>query len=224
MKLLIIIPAYNEEGSILKTINDITSNKVPADILVVNDGSKDNTEKLLIENHINHITLPVNLGLTGAVQTGLKYAYENGYDAAIQFDGDGQHQARFISKMLDTLSQGYDIVIGSRFVDKPKDNSLRMIGSRIISSLIKLTTHQTINDPTSGMRMLNRNMIYDYAYSMNRRPEPDTLVYQIHHGAKIKEVQVDMSERVTGTSLYHGLSSSFKYMFNVIISILFLSY
>ncbi len=224
MKLLIIIPAYNEEESILKTVNDITSNNIRADILVINDCSTDNTEMLLKNNNINYISLPMNLGLTGAVQTGLKYAYLNDYDAAIQFDGDGQHQAKFIPLMLTTLSQGYDIVIGSRFVTKTKDKSLRMIGSRIISFLIKVTTGQRIMDPTSGMRMLNRKMIYDYAYNMNRRPEPDTLVYQIRHKAKVKEVQVDMSEREAGVSLYHGLGSSFKYMFNIIISILFLSY
>ena len=224
MKLLIIIPAYNEQESILKTIHDIESNHINADILVVNDCSKDNTEQILVDNNINHIKLPVNLGLSGAVQTGFKYAYRNNYDAAIQFDGDGQHQACYIPAMLDALNQGNDIVIGSRFLNKPKDKSLRMIGSRVISALVKLTTGKTITDPTSGMRMLNSDMIYDFAFNMNRRPEPDTIVYQIRHKAKVKEVQVEMKEREAGTSYLSGLSSSFKYMFNVIISILFLSY
>lgn len=224
MKLLIIIPAYNEQESILKTVQDILDNNVDADIVVINDCSKDNTEQILVDNHINHINLPVNLGLSGAVQTGFKYAYKNGYDAAIQFDGDGQHQAKYIPEMVKHLQQGYDIVIGSRFVTKRKDKSLRMLGSRIITAIIKLTTGRKINDPTSGMRMFNRKMIYDYAYNMNRRPEPDTLVYQIRHNAKIKEIQVEMSEREGGTSLYSGLSSSAKYMFNVVVSILFLSY
>ncbi len=222
MKLLVIVPAYNEEDSIINTINDLNKYK-NYDYLVINDCSTDNTKQILDDLDINHIDLPVNLGLSGAVQTGFKYAYDNGYDAALQFDGDGQHCAQYIQMMMDELSDN-DIVIGSRYVTEKKDASLRMIGSRILSSLIKLLTGVRINDPTSGMRMLNRKMIYDFAYNMNRRPEPDTIAYEIRHGAKVKEVQVEMRERQGGTSLYAGLFSAFNYMFFQIISLIFLSY
>ena len=222
MKLLVIVPAYNEEDSIINTINDLNKYK-NYDYLVINDCSTDNTKQILEDLNVNHIDLPVNLGLSGAVQTGFKYAYDNGYDAALQFDGDGQHCAQYIQMMMDELNDN-DIVIGSRFVKEKKDASLRMIGSRILSSLIKLLTGVRINDPTSGMRMLNRKMIYDFAYNMNRRPEPDTIAYEIRHGAKIKEVQVSMRERQGGTSLYAGLFSAFNYMFFQIISLIFLSY
>ena len=222
MKLLVIVPAYNEEDSIINTINDLNKYK-NYDYLVINDCSTDNTKQILDDLDINHIDLPVNLGLSGAVQTGFKYAYDNGYDAALQFDGDGQHCAEYIGKMMEALDSN-DIVIGSRFVNAKKDKSLRMIGSRILSVLIKLFTGVKINDPTSGMRMLNRKMIYDFAYNMNRRPEPDTIAYEIRHGAKVKEVQVEMRERQGGTSLYAGLFSAFNYMFFQIISLIFLSY
>lgn len=222
MKLLVIVPAFNEQDSILETIKDLQKYQC-YDFLVINDCSKDDTGKILDDLNINHIDLPVNLGLSGAVQTGFKYAYDNGYDAALQFDGDGQHCAQFIPDMMKVLEDN-DIVIGSRFVTKKKDKSLRMIGSRIISGLIRLLTGFKIKDPTSGMRMLNRKMIYDFAYNMNRRPEPDTIVYEIRHGAKVKEIQVEMRERVGGVSLYSGITSSFNYMFFQIISLLFLSY
>ena len=224
MKLLIIVPAYNEQDSILTTIDDLKSHASFADVVVINDCSKDSTEKILIEHQINHVTLPVNLGLSGGVQTGYRYAWINGYDYAIQFDGDGQHEARYIKPLLDKIQEGYDIVIGSRFVDQPKDQTMRMIGSRIISGLIKVLTGKKITDPTSGMRMINRKMIFDYAYNMNRRPEPDTIVYELRHGAKIAEIQVSMKERMAGTSLYSSWFNSIKYMFYQVISILFLSY
>lgn len=223
MKTLIIVPAYNEQDNILKVIDDIKTNLKGWDYVVINDCSKDNTAKILNENKINHIDLPVNMGLSGAVQMGYKYAYYNNYDAAIQFDGDGQHQAKYIPLMEKEIEDGFDIVIGSRFVDEKKDFSIRMIGSRLISFLIKCTTLKTIKDPTSGMRMLDRKMIHDYAFNMNRNPEPDTLAYQIKRGAKIKEIQVEMNLRTAGISIYSGALSSFKYMLKMVLSIIFFS-
>ena len=224
MKTLVIIPAYNESSNIVNVINNLDNYYNNYDYIVINDCSTDNTESILNVNNIRHITLPVNLGLAGAVQTGHKYAWENGYECAIQFDGDGQHEAIFISTMIKEIEKGADIVIGSRFVNKKKNLSLRMLGSRILTLLIILTTGIRIKDPTSGMRMLNRKMIYDFAYNMNRRPEPDTIVYELRKGAKVVEVQVEMKDRVAGVSLYSGLCNSIKYMVKMIISILFLSY
>lgn len=224
MKTLIIVPAYNEQENIKKTVQDVQTNLPEYDILVVNDGSLDDTGKILDELKINHIDLPVNLGLSGAVQCGYKYAYKNGYDCAIQFDGDGQHKSEYIPKMIEKIEEGYDIVIGSRFVNKKKDWSLRMIGSRMISGMIRFSTGVKINDPTSGMRMLNRKMIYDYAFHMNRKPEPDTLAYQIKNEAKVYEIQVDMNEREAGLSIYSNIWACGNYMLKTLISIFFMIY
>ena len=221
MKVLVIIPAYNEEESILQVVKNLETANTPCDYIVINDCSKDSTEKILDDNDINHIDLPVNLGLTGAVQTGYKYAYYKGYDAAIQFDGDGQHLPEYIPELVREIEAGNDIVIGSRFVEEKKHHSMRMLGSRIITAMIKLTTGIVVNDPTSGMRIINRKLIKDYAFEMNRKPEPDTLAYQIKKGFRVKEVQVKMEERMGGTSIYSGLGSSIKYMVKVLITILF---
>lgn len=224
LKTLIIIPAHNEQDNIEKTMQDIQSSLGHFDYLIINDCSTDQTPEILDRNHYRHVDLPVNLGLSGAVQTGYKYAYENGYDCAVQFDGDGQHQARYIQDMEREILNGNDIVIGSRFITQKKNHSMRMIGSRIISSLIKFKTGKKIQDPTSGMRMLNRKMIFDFAYNMNREPEPDTLVHQLRkHKIQIKEIQVEMNEREGGTSMYSNPWNSVKYMASMIISILFLS-
>lgn len=221
MKVLVIIPAYNEEENILRVVRQLEAANTGCDYVVINDCSKDNTPKILDENKINHIDLPVNLGLTGAVQTGYKYAYENDYDAAIQFDGDGQHLPEYIPALVKEIENGHDIVIGSRFVDVKKHMSARMVGSRLITAMIKLTTGQKINDPTSGMRIINRKLIKDYAYELNRKPEPDTLAYQMKKGFKVKEIQVKMEDRVAGTSIYAGIGSSIQYMLRVLITIIF---
>ena len=221
MKVLVIIPAYNEEENILRVVRQLEAANTGCDYVVINDCSKDSTPKILDVNKINHIDLPVNLGLTGAVQTGYKYAYENNYDAAIQFDGDGQHLPEYIPALVKEIENGYDIVIGSRFVDVKKHMSARMLGSRLITAMIKLTTGQKINDPTSGMRIINRKLIKDYAYELNRKPEPDTLAYQMKKGFKVKEIQVKMEDRVAGTSIYAGIGSSIQYMLRVLVTIIF---
>lgn len=221
MKVLVIIPAYNEEENILNVIKGLQKTVPECDYIVINDCSKDNTKKILEENYIPHVDLIVNLGLTGAVQTGYKYAWYHGYDAALQFDGDGQHLPEHIPDLIKGIEQGYDIVIGSRFMEKKKPFSMRMLGSRIISWMIQLTTGKKVTDPTSGMRMINRELIKDYAFEINRKPEPDTLAYQMKRGYKVKEIQVTMQERVAGTSIYSGIGNSIKYMVKVIITLLF---
>ena len=161
----------------------------------------------------------MNLGLAGAFQTGLKYAYRNGYDYAIQFDADGQHRPEFIGPMLDKIQEGYDIVIGSRFVTEKKPHSLRMLGSNLISMAMKLTTGRRVKDPTSGMRMFNKKMIAEFALNMNYGPEPDTVSYLLKQGATIAEVQVEMDERIAGES-YLNLTKSMMYMLRMLLSIL----
>ncbi len=145
----------------------------------------------------------------------------NDYDAVVQFDGDGQHHAKYINEMVKELEKGNDIVIGSRYVIKKKPFSLRMIGSRIISFLIKITTGKKINDPTSGFRIYSKKLIPEFANYINYPPEPDCLVYLLRRKFKIKEIQVEMSEREYGTS-YLNAFKSFEYMIRICVSILFI--
>ena len=220
-KVLIIIPAYNEAQNIEKTVNDIKNN-TNYDYIVINDCSKDNTKEVCEKNSFNVISLPVNFGLTSGIQLGMKYAYKHNYDIAIQFDGDGQHQAKYLKKLVEEVEKNNtDIAIGSRFVTNKKPFTMRMLGSRIITAMIKLTTGVTINDPTSGMRIINKELIKDYAFELNRKPEPDTLAFQIKKGYKAKEVQVKMEDRLAGTSIYTGIGSSIQYMLKVLITIIF---
>ena len=218
MKTLIVIPAYNEALNIVKTVNDIKQNAPDVDYVVVNDGSKDNTLEVLKEHNFNYIDGFCNLGLFGAVQTGFKLALLNDYDIVIQFDGDGQHSAKYIKSLIDEIGKGNDIVIGSRFVTEKKPVTARMLGSRLIAFSIRLMTGKKIADPTSGFRAYNRACIKDYANDMNNPPEPDTLVYMLRKNRKIKEVQVQMSEREFGES-YLNLMNTIKYMSRMMVSI-----
>ena len=219
MKCLVIIPAYNEEENIVRVVENLKNNYPMYDYIVINDGSSDSTAKICRKNGYELVDLPVNLGLAGAFQTGLKYAYRNGYDYAIQFDADGQHRPEFIAPMLDKIQEGYDIVIGSRFVTEKKPHSLRMLGSNLISMAMKLTTGRRVKDPTSGMRMFNKKMIAEFALNMNYGPEPDTVSYLLKQGATIAEVQVEMDERIAGES-YLNLTKSMMYMLRMLLSIL----
>lgn len=220
MKCLIIIPAYNEEKNISQVVQGVQKIYPEYDYIVVNDGSKDDTAKICKENCFNLLNLPINLGLSGAFQAGIKYAYERSYDAVLQLDGDGQHQASYIKELLNHMQNtNADIVIGSRFKDCKKNRSLRMLGSGLIRILINLTAHQDIADPTSGMRVYSKRVIKAYATEMNFNPEPDTISYLIRCGAKVEEVQVEMSERGEGES-YLNWKTSMIYMIKVCFSIL----
>lgn len=219
MKILVIVLAYNEESNIERVVNDLILKYPQFDYIVVNDGSNDNTVKICNENKYNLIDLPINLGISGAFQTGIKYAYKNDYDAAIQFDGDGQHNSMYIRKILDEmLNSDSDIVIGSRFKEKKKPQGIRMMGSTLIQLIIHVITGQNINDPTSGMRLFNRKMIKEFANNMNYGPEPDTISYLIRNGVKVSEVQVDMNDRISGTS-YLNIKTAIKYMIQMFVSI-----
>ena len=221
MKCLIIIPAYNEEKNIVRVVEELKNQYPQYDYVVINDGSSDNTAKICRKKGYNLIDLPVNLGLAGAFQTGLKYAYMKKYDCAIQFDADGQHRPEFIGAMIEKIETGYDIVIGSRFVEKKKPRSLRMLGSALISAAMRMTTGCKVKDPTSGMRMFSKKMIKVFALSLNYGPEPDTISFLLKQGATITEVQADMEERIEGES-YLTLGRSITYMVRMLTSILFI--
>lgn len=229
MRLLLVIPAYNEQDNILNTYNKIksynTSASNPIDLIVINDGSRDNTELILRENNIPHIQLVHNLGIGGAVQTGYKYAYENGYDVAVQFDGDGQHDINYVSTIAKPIEEGNaDFVIGSRFVKQQEGNfqssAARRAGIKLISFFIRLTTGKTVYDTTSGFRAVNRKVIEEFAREYpTEYPEPITTAELLRKGYKMQEVPVMMHEREGGVSSITSFKSIY-YMINVLTTIL----
>ncbi|RZS92384.1 glycosyltransferase family 2 protein [Cuneatibacter caecimuris] len=218
---LIIIPAYNEEENIVRVVRGLEETCPDYDYVVVNDGSSDHTAQLCRENGFSLLDLPVNLGLTGAIQAGFLYAYQQGYDAALQFDADGQHLAQYVDSLVQELDKGLDVVIGSRFVTQKKNKSLRMLGSSIISACIFLVSRVRIKDPTSGMRVFSRATIEKFVHNFNFGPEPDTISYLIKTGARVSEVQVEMAERIAGES-YLNPWKSMGYMLRMAISIIFI--
>ena len=221
MKVLLIIPAYNEEQSIEKTVKDVIKN-TNYDYVVINDCSKDKTKEVCEKNNFNTLSLPINFGLTSGIQVGMKYAYKNKYDIAIQFDGDGQHQAKYVKDLVKEIeNKNCDIAIGSRFVTKKKPHSLRMLGSSLLTAAIFMTTGKKIKDPTSGMRAYNAKAIEAFVKNASLTPEPDTLVYMLKKKMKIKEVQVEMKEREFGESYLKPLKSM-EYMINMFFSIIFI--
>lgn len=228
MKALIIIPAYNEEKNILKSFNKIKKvNNLGknVDIMVINDGSTDDTKNILEKNNIPHINLINNLGIGGAVQTGYKYAYENNYDIAIQFDGDGQHDANYIKNIIEPLKDNKaDMVIGSRFIDSSssdfKSTKTRRLGINIISFFIKFLTKKKIYDTTSGFRAINKDLIKLFAIDYPvEYPEPVSTTKILKTGYKVLEIPVSMNERKHGISSINQWKNIY-YMVNVIISII----
>lgn len=224
MRVLAIIPAYNEEESIASTVEELVAAETGCDYLIVNDGSSDATEAICRERGWRHVSHATNLGLTAGFQTGVKYALAHGYDAVVQFDADGQHVPSYLPELVREMERtGADIVIGSRFVSERKSLSARMIGSRLITGIIRLTTGRTIADPTSGMRLYNRAMMREFARRFDFGPEPDSLAYLMRRGAKVAEVQVEMRERQAGES-YLNLARSVSYMIRTCTSILFVQW
>ncbi|MCI8299132.1 MAG: glycosyltransferase family 2 protein [Lachnospiraceae bacterium] len=223
MKKLIIIPAYNESECIERTIKDIEKHAQGFDYLIVNDCSTDQTREICEKNGFNLINLPINLGIGGAVQTGYQYAWENGYDVAVQIDGDGQHDASFLQRMSETMGEeGADMLIGSRFIEKEgfQSSFLRRVGIIYFTGLIKLMTGATITDPTSGLRMINRSVIEIFAKDYPKDyPEPESVVAVLRNKKQVKEIPVVMRERQGGSSSIGSIRSIY-YMIKVTLAIL----
>lgn len=223
MKKLVIIPAFNEEGNLKKTIRDIKENAPDFDYVVINDCSTDDTLEICRQNKFSYLNLPVNLGIGGAVQTGYRYAYYHGYDIAVQFDGDGQHSASYLKVMCDTMQKtGCDMVIGSRFIEKEgfQSSSLRRIGIKYFTGLIKLLTGKKITDPTSGMRMINRKLLKKFTEDYPKDyPEPESVVTVLTENYKVSEIPVIMKEREEGVSSI-SLRKSIYYMIKVSLAVL----
>ena len=223
MKKLIIIPAYNEQESIKKTVEDIMEKAPHFDYIVINDCSTDKTKEICETEEFNVIHLPVNLGIGGAVQTGYLYAARNGYDIAVQVDGDGQHDPQFLSKMADYMEAEHaDMVIGSRFIDKEgfQSSGARRVGIKYFTMLIKLLTGTKITDPTSGLRMVNREIIEFFSEEYPKDyPEPESVVAILRRKKKVLEIPVIMRERSGGVSSI-SMKKSVYYMIKVSLAIL----
>lgn len=223
MKKLVIIPAFNEEESIVTTIEDIKKNAPGFDYIVINDCSKDHTLEICRRNGIKVLDLPINLGIGGAVQTGYLYAYNNGYDVAVQFDGDGQHDASYLKTMADTLEREQaDMVIGSRFIEHEgfQSSGIRRIGIRYFSVLTRFLFGKKISDATSGMRMCNRKVMELFVKDYPRDyPEPETVCRLLRKKCKVVEMPVVMRERVNGVSSISPTKSIY-YMVKVSLAIL----
>jgi glycosyltransferase involved in cell wall biosynthesis len=228
MKTAIIVPAYNEEKAIANVISEINAvaaqSSLHLDVIVVNDCSKDSTAEIISGSKCIALNLPVNLGIGGAVQTGFKYAFENGYDFAIQADGDGQHPAVEIPKLIKTaLNQNADVVIGSRFITNEgfQSSFLRRTGINYFKGLIRVLTGLTIYDSTSGFRLINKQVLETVSeYYPDEYPEPEAIILFSLKKFKIIEVPVVMKERQGGVSSI-GRTSSVYYMFKVTLAILY---
>lgn len=228
-KILIIIPAYNEEYSILNTYLEVVEyNKkhhTNYDVIVINDGSTDETKNICQKYQIPTIDLIHNLGIGGAVQTGYKYAYNHGYDIAVQFDGDGQHDIRYVKKIvLPIINDEADMVIGSRFINKEsksfKSTATRRIGIKIISIIIKLVSGKKIYDTTSGFRACSKKLIKEFSEDYpNEYPEPITNALVAKKKYRIKEIEANMYERQGGTSSINAWKNIY-YMINVSLALI----
>lgn len=220
MKVLVIIPAFNEALSIERTVRSVID--AGFDYVVINDGSSDETVEVCRKNGFSFLDLKENLGIGGAVQAGHKFALGQGYDADVQFDGDGQHEASCIASLIEKLEQGADLAIGSRFVDGNqtfRSSFMRRVGIRWISFWIRLFTGTTIADPTSGFRASGRRAMELFCHEYpTDYPEPESIVTALKSGLKVVEAPVVMHERGAGKSSIGALSSVY-YMVKVSLAI-----
>jgi len=224
-KILFVIPAYNEAENIDKVLKEIKKDVDYADILVINDCSTDNTKEIVEKNNVKCINNIFNMKYAMAIQTGIKYAYENDFDYVIQFDADGQHIAKEAEKLYKTmLEEKCDIVIGSRYL---KDMGyscpiFRRIGTKIFEKMIKLICKEKIVDPLSGFQCLNKSVIKRYA-EMGKYPEyPDAnlIIEMLMLGYVIKEIPVKMRSRIAGESMHGGLIKPVKYMIQMFYEVM----
>ena len=215
IKALVAIPAYNEEECIENTVTELRAVAPEFDFVVIDDGSRDRTGEICGSLNCNVITMPINCGLTVGFQTAARYAVDHGYDCMIQFDADGQHRPEYLSSLVEKAeTTGSDIVIGSRFLTVRKDKSMRMVGSRMITVLIKMLTGRRISDPTSGFRLFSRSVLEKYCFDNTLNPEPESIALFLKQGYLVSEVQVSMRERQGGESYLNPIRSA-QYMVRV---------
>lgn len=220
----IIIPAYNEEKNIGSFVEEIKSMNPEMDVIIIDDCSTDRTREILVGLGLRVISLPSNLGIGGAVQTGFLFAVNKGYRVAIRMDGDGQHDPRYINVMCERIVEDkVNIVIGSRYIDRKGYQStwIRRVGSKIISLLIYFLCKAKITDPTSGYWAMDSKALKVFGYSYQQDyPEPEAILSAITHGLKIIEIPVEMRDRAFGKSTI-DFKRSLYYMIKVSLSLLF---
>lgn len=228
MKIAAIVPAYNEEKAIASVVNDVNTlantHNLPIDVIVINDCSLDATAEIISKLNCISLNLPINLGIGGAVQTGFKYAFNNGYDYAIQVDGDGQHPATEIPKIVNAaIEKNSDVVIGSRFISREgfQSSTMRRMGINYFKFLNHFFVGETITDSTSGFRLINKKVLELVSeYYPDEYPEPEAIIlYSLNH-FKITEVAVTMKERQGGVSSISAVASVY-YMFKVTLAIVY---
>ncbi len=225
-KLLAIVPAYNESGAIAGTVTDVLDNAPGFDVVVVDDGSTDDTGTVARRAGASVIHHPFNIGIGGAVQSGYQYALDNGYDVAVQVDGDGQHDARYIPELLQVLRSDprLNMVSGSRFIGDGEagyqSSATRRLGIRLFSGLLSRITGRAVTDPTSGFRMTDRRGIELFARDYpHDYPEVEAVLMLHHHRLVAAEVPVQMRERQAGESSINSSRSAY-YMIKVMLAIL----
>lgn len=222
MKTLIIIPAYNEQANIGALLDELERDYGRYDYLVINDCSRDGTRQILKSRRANYLDLPVNLGIGGGVQAGYMYAKENGYDIAVQMDGDGQHLPACLDAIIEPVASGAaDFVVGSRFIKKEgfQSSALRRVGIVFLSWWLRVLTGITVKDVTSGFRAVNRKGIELFAdeYAQDY-PEPEALTLAALRGLRIMEAPVRMKERTGGRSSISGVKTAY-YMLKVTLAL-----
>lgn len=222
---LIIVPAFNESGNIARTVKELLSLRMPLTVLVVDDGSQDATALEARQAGARVVSLPFNIGIGGAVQTGFQYAIDKGFSLAVQVDGDDQHDVSFLERLIEPIkTQQADMVIGSRFLPPfigYRSSLVRRLGIHFFASLISLLTGTKVTDPTSGFRAFNRRVmrifVCEYPHDF---PEPEAIMVARRYSARIKEVPVKMRKRQTGHSSIRYLATLY-YMIKVTSAILF---
>jgi glycosyltransferase involved in cell wall biosynthesis len=223
MKVLVIVPAFNEQDNLRDLVSKLRRVEPKLDILIINDRSLDQTAQICKEMLVNTIHLPCNLGIGGAVQTGYKYAQLHGYEYAVQVDGDGQHDPQYICDLLRPLFDNQaDMVIGSRYINKVgfQSTAMRRVGIKYFSLLINLLIQQKVTDPTSGFRACNAKVIdlFSRVYPADY-PEPESIVFIRRNGLTITEVPVIMQDRLGGISSIKSFRTLY-YMVKVSLAIL----
>jgi glycosyltransferase involved in cell wall biosynthesis len=224
MRRIAIVPALNEEAAIARVIGEIRAYDPQLEIVVIDDGSPDRTAQAERAAGAHVLRLPFNLGIGGAVQTGFRYAYENGYELAVRVDGDGQHDPAQLGPVVDPVVRGEaDIVVGSRYLASGgagyRSTASRRVGIRILASVVSLLTGQRITDPTSGFQALNRKAIVLFAVDYpHDYPEVEALVLLLRHRLRLREVPIAMRPRTGGRSSIGTLSSGY-YMVKVLLAL-----
>lgn len=223
MNTLIVIPAYNEKKSIGDVIRKIKNSYPEIDILVINDGSRDDTARLALDSGAIAVTHLFNMGYGVALQTGYKYATRNRYDFIVQMDGDGQHDPKYIKDLLEEIQNGEaDLIIGSRFINNTRYKTPlnRRLGMFLFSRIVSLIIQYRITDSTSGFRALNRKTaeflsgdIYPGDY-----PDADVLIMLHNAGFRIKEIPLAMNQSHSSKSMHSGFKPIY-YVFKMILSI-----